>query len=371
MNFFKKTKNKTEKTEHGIRRSAMSISNPSLVTIDINELPNEALEITYRNFQEMYEKNQDQIIQQKLVLLSKIMTDRAYAGSNGEEKDEVKEYFINRGKITEEQWSKLTKADKDKLTNFKQEMDKMNIIMTEITKPVDHTDHNISVTIEDKLTPKIETETERPEERKNIGSFFKKKISLEPTEIDSASIYPPTPATQEQKHRAKIMEAATIKKTEQKLKAMFSKNETKINFPDIFCLDCSHPIKDHQSKGISTGCKCGCLNSIEIIAERHGIQLYKPTEVLEKIQAEQLEPEIKEIVLTQAKKLETMIKKEPTKLSPSLSTLSPTSPNPFTFDSSISDMCSNCDHIPGQHFENKGFCTVIGCTCENFRSYPQ
>ncbi len=83
MNFLKKKK-KEEPINH---------QKPIVAILDMDELPDEALEITYNHLQKKYSENQNSEIQQKLVLLSQVMSDRAVDGGNGH----VKEYFMNKG----------------------------------------------------------------------------------------------------------------------------------------------------------------------------------------------------------------------------------------------------------------------------------
>jgi len=387
MNFF----TKKVKTQESTGKITPSIS------IDIHELPSEALEITYRSLMEKYETNPSGTIQQKLVLLSKIMTDRAYDHSNGE----VKDYFIKKGLTTEEKWKSLNKEQKDKLGEMKQHMEELNTAIKNLSEPEPETikieistpDGTFTTTASTQRQEKQqEMPQEKPKKKKKFGGFFKKKIKvIEKSEqntqesmmdvLKDKTKLKAKPITPEQKERAKKMEIAT----ENKLKKMFQKkkgdDKQKLHLPDVFCPDCSHPLKEHQTKGVSTGCKCGCLNSIEHIAERHGVQLFKPKEVLEKIEQEyqeelvedlEVEPEVKEIIVNQAKKLESMVKNEESQ-TPILESIPQINPEtePRQSTRATYSVCANCDHIPKLHFDNQGFCTVIGCTCDNFRKYPE
>lgn len=393
MNFLKKKKQKEEPINH---------QKPIVAILDMDELPDEALEITYNHLQKKYSENQNSETQQKLVLLSQVMTDRAVDGGNGH----VKEYFMEKGIMTTEKWNKLSNDEKQSLAVMKDKMEKMNEALDELTKPTpekieisikakidkdflpqDQTEKLREAEIEKKVKERVEFEVKEELKRKNIvlmdnievkdpltiekekpkkkgfGSLFKKKI---PKMIE-VPIEVPTPnlsvrqVTEDQKERAKIMEDATIKKS--KLSFLNKPKKEKINLPDVFCPDCNHSIKTHQKKGVSTGCKCGCLQTIETIAEKHGVQLYSPKEVLNNVLVEQeiitKQEKVEENI--QAQKLETM--KNQTQNVKDV-------PKPNVANKPKT-LCVNCDHVARTHFEENGFCTVVGCTCEEYRAYPQ
>lgn len=436
MNFLKKKKKQKEE-------EPINHQKPIVAILDMDELPDEALEITYNHLQKRYSENQNSEIQQKLVLLSQVMTERAVDGGNGH----VKEFFMNKGVITEQKWSLLSNEEKQSMAVMKDKMEKLDEALDELTKPQaekieisletksDHLPskeeiesvHNQAeelrkAEIEKQVKERVEFEVQEEMKRKEIvlldnvevkdpltiqtkpnlcenkdckkygmwhpnenceekpkkkgfGSLFKKKIpkmievptQLVPDITKDQKVPPslstqlvPNQITQDQKERAKIMEHAT----KSKFSFLNKPKKEKINLPDIICPDCSHSIKTHQKKGVSTGCKCGCLQTIETIAEKHGVQLFSPKEVLNNVlEQEGITSHEKVEENIQAQKLETMVIQNKTQ-----NVKEVPKPNVVTKPKTL---CVNCDHVARTHFEENGFCTVVGCTCEQYRAYPQ
>jgi len=398
MNFLKKKKQKEEPINH---------KKPIIAILDMDELPDEALEITYNHLQKKYSEKQNSEIQQKLVLISKIMTDRAVDGGNGH----VKEYFMNKGLMTNEKWSGLSNDQKQSFAVMKDKMEKLDEAVDELVKPTPEK-IEISIKPKDYLPPqeeidsihtqaeelrqaeiekqvkeRVEYEVQEELKRKNIvlmdnievkdpltiekpkkglGSLFKKKIpkmiETPPFTNQEKELFDiQKQVTPDQKERAKIMEDATNKKS--KLSFLNKPKKEKINLPDVICPDCNHSIKTHQKKGVSTGCKCGCLQTIETIAEKHGVQLYSPKEVLNNVLEESITNQEKVDENIQAQKLETMMIKNKTQNVKEV-------PKPNVVSNKPKTLCVNCDHVARTHFEEKSFCTVVGCTCDEYRAYP-
>ncbi len=209
---------------------------------------------------------------------------------------------------------------------------------------------------------------EKPK-KKGLGSLFKKKIPKmieAPIQVPAPNLSSSKLITEDQKERAEIMEQATVRKDKtDKLKSIFNKTKKeKMNLPDIFCPDCSHSIKAHQKKGVSTGCKCGCLQTLETIAEKHGVQLYSPKVVLDNVlEQESITNQEKVEENIQAQKLDTMMVKNETQNVKEV-------PKPNVVSTKPKTLCVNCDHVARTHFEEKAFCTVVGCTCDEYRAYP-
>ena len=361
----------------------------------IQKCKDETLRIIYNDLQENYEKERDVETQQHLVLISKVMTDRA-VGGNGH----VKEYFMNKGMMTNEKWDKLTNKEKDSMSEMKDKMEKLNESIEELTNqpqnnkqeshlpPKEEIEsiHNQADEIRERVELEVQKELKRKQivhldnvkvvepltidkPKKGFGSLFKKKIPKMIEKQEMIEMPTPTLSTQlvpnvthqitpDQKERAKIMEEATVK--ESKLKNLFNKDKKpKLELPEVFCPDCSHSIKAHQRKGVSVGCKCGCLQTIETIAFKHGVQLYSPKKVLDNVLEQESITKQENQELKQAEKLHTMTvdKKGIPKPTPNQ-----TKPKPI---------CVNCDHVARTHFEENGFCTVVGCSCETYRAYIQ
>jgi len=91
------------------------------------------------------------------------------------------------------------------------------------------------------------------------------------------------------------------------------------------------------------------------ITERHNVTLKIPKQP----------PETQdEIVLKQAQKMASMKSlPKPIQLPTEIARIEPSTKQ--------RSLCANCDHIPKAHFDGTKFCTVIGCTCEDYRAYPE
>jgi len=430
LNFLKKKKKADVERSTFISPISMTISPDQL----LDGFSEESIREAYEIYQIRYKESQETIIQQILMTLSKIMTDRSYQQGNGE----VKKFFIKKGyDISEEDWNGFSREQKQKMADMKERMENADKEFKAITQPekieieikqpepieVNNKQQEEvmetiqKATIEERVKEEVEKRVQeelkrknmvlledidvvnakehteqkhstlqvdeifqQPKKKKGLGSLFKKKIPKQ-TRPSSVEQIIKSGVTPEQKERAVEMEQATIKKhsAESILKKVFTKpdkeKKPKLSLPDIYCPDCTHPLKAHQSKGVSIGCKCGCLNTIEVIAKKHGVQLFSPKQVLDKISKENPEPEFAEMPnLTNSSLPEDSILEQQAKALQSLKpkTIEPGDKKKVSEQEPLHEgMCANCDHIPKSHFDNTGFCTVIGCKCEDFRSYPQ
>lgn len=471
MNFLKKKKKADVERTTQFSPISMTLTPEQL----LDGFSEESIREAYEIYQIRYKESQETIIQQILMTLSKIMTDRAYLQGNGE----VKKFFLKKYNLSEEDWEGYSREQKQKMAEMKEKMEVADKEFQNIAKPqpekieISLTQDIVNVeepknmndlvekTFDDiqnddlkkierqQLEQKVRAEIEervkaeyleeqneqkilidgievdkqsiqrlekelaekqakkdqkystlqedeifqQPKKKKGLGSLFKKKIPKQQTRPSSVEQIIKSGVTEEQKERAVKMEQATVKKhsAESILKKVFVKpdkeKKPKLSLPDVYCPDCTHPLKAHQSKGVSVGCKCGCLNTIEVIAEKHGVQLFSPKEVLDKISKENPEPEFAEMpnltnsslpddsVLEQQAKALQSLKPKTIEPGDTLTSKKGTAP---VYKKKVSEqeplhegMCANCDHIPKSHFDNTGFCTVIGCKCEDFRSYPQ
>lgn len=312
------------------KRKKPIIHQEQSIKMGIEELPTKALEITYQAFMNDYEDEPRAEIQQKLLLISKILNDRAndktYQEGNGKLKSKLRAKFPQ---ITDEQFNKMSKEEKIQLEKSLAEYDKLEKLAQKITKQEPETiefemkvetpvtikqdtsknDTHISVekpkSVQDSIQETLEKQVIKPK-KKPIFAFLKKKkvvkqIKIPVTDelvqtIDKIKQEQPEifeekedkEVTTEQKNRAKLMEVATVKKL------LFKKDKhdskPKLDFKkldEVYCMACKHSIKQHQVGGISSGCKkCGCLTTIEDIAAQKGIKLYEPSVVLDKIEQE-------------------------------------------------------------------------------------
>lgn len=384
--------------------------------VKIEDLPTNVVQFAYEELMKVYNEEIDNEIkselQMKLVVLSKILTDRSLKyGDDGNSK--VKLFFIKRRDITEETWDKLTIEEKNHASNIMQSIVKMEKEVAQFSKEDN---------IEDDLTPSFIQKENNDKEKKSFGSFFKKKKLVADKPINEIRKEPDSSVISLLKHgikkeiikeitkeerikaRAKVIEDATISRYRNKNEE--KDTEEKINlktFENVYCHQCKHSLKAHQSKGVSGGCRCGCLETIEDIAKEHGLFLRNPVEVLQIIAeeneqtpppleiAEPLDDEpINKVIEKQAKAVESMFKNakpkpeqeqiesstqkilEQMEVEQDSRSISPPKIEQQRPHKVVGDVCSNCDHLPNLHFDNpeNSFCTVIGCTCETFRSYP-
>ena len=438
MDIFKKKKKPKEQSAQSTFNPMSMTMTPEELLVSFTE---EAIREAYEKEQIHYKETQDPKVQQILVAFSKVMTDRAYQQGNGEVKKfflkkgyDISEEDWNgfsreqKQKMAEmkqkmegvdKEFQSITKPQPEKIeieikqpepieVNNKQqeeimetikkatieervneevekrvqeELKRKNMVLLEDIDIVNAKEHE-SKPEQKHSTLQVDELFQEPKKKKGLGSLFKKKIPKQQTSPSSVEQIIKSGVTEEQKERAVKMEQATKKHSaEEILKKVFTKpdkeKKPKLSLPDIYCPDCTHPLKTHQSKGVSVGCRCGCLNTIEIIAEKHGVQLYSPKQVLDKISKENPEPKYAEmpnlsnpslpddsIIEQQAKALQSLKSKpiEPD----TLASVFKKKEEPLH-----EGLCANCDHIPKTHFDNTGFCTVIGCKCENYRSYPQ
>jgi len=386
-----------------------------------NEFSSIALEAEYNQLQEDFKTNPSEKISKRLQIIAKVLNDRAYDQGNGKLFNEAKDMLPS---FTKEKFDIMTKDEKDslqKLINSKKQLDES------IRKLNEPEPEQIEITVNLNEDPKENEVIETPREKKTLinqievednptpiidiepkpkkPGFFKKKVkktteyetdkpfardelleqSAKPQKKQSIFSKPigdvfKKKVTPEQKQRAVKMQQATEAKHKDGaslMKGVFNKKEKKekIKLPDVICPDCTHPLKAHQSKGEATGCKCGCLRTIYDIAKKQGISLQDPKEVLTRIMEEntkpvepEVEPELIEAIEKQAKQLSTLKKEtKPSVQKPKIKEEITMTEPPRKAQS----LCANCDHVPKSHFDGTEFCTVIGCTCDNYRAYPE
>lgn len=437
----------------------------SSLRLSIGELPTAALELTYNEFMKDYESNPKEEIQQKLILISKILNDRAYQQGNGKLKNRLQEKFPD---ITDEQFKTMSKDEKEQLEKSLDAYDKLSNIAKKISQPqptepetiefemkvetpttIKEPSEHVSIASEEeefeppkprvikkkkkgflsklikvpKEEPSIEELNEAQAKANQIIVEENKKIEIEKSKIEiekskptkprfaflkkkklkkaplsvvadqvskaTAETIQERPVTPEQKERAKTMQAATVKKLLQNpiFKKKVDTGEPKLDLKkldEVYCNICKHSIKQHQKGGKSSGCnKCGCLSTIEEIAEQKGVALYAPRVVLDKIEQENLNVEelMKQTQPKQEPKptKEELDKKEEgdyiKKQAAKIASMSKTPQQPpqkaAPEPKKIETYQCTCDHQLKDHFNNVEFCTVVGCQCKEFREYPK
>jgi len=423
MNIFKK---KVEK-----KNSANVYSkNEDRIKMTIEDLPTNAIEFTYEELQRKYQEYPDQGVQQKLVYLSRILTDRA-TNSDGVTNlaKEASSFFPA---ISKEMIDKMTDKEKINLENLITDMKNMKKSITNLATKgsieVRTDDDSFRVSVDDDLLQKIEDE--RSIKKKQVEqvyekalvkpkfSFFKKKKLVEDNSIQNQLLKTlesqpsiPQPSTPNAKQIAQDIQkelritenAKKLKEaTERSINVLRKKKEEKPDKPsfknmeDIYCNNCKHPIKSHQN-----GCnKCGCLVTIDEIAEAHGIQLYKPKDILQKIEEEYQETltpetyyaipevsdelEIEKIIQKQASQLASMSQPTANKfpsltgMPESISSMVPPvqKKNNIIHNPEhkvVGDVNCTCDHEKSHHYFNGTkyeFCTNNACLCSEFIPYP-
>lgn len=414
MNFFKKNKSKeTTKT-----RTRLSLG--------YSDFPNEALEITYKHLMENYTANPNEQTGRKLQDISKILNDRAYKQGNGKLYQEINEIIP----LSQEKFNRMTTPEKENLKRIVQQKKESDESIKKLSEPqpdldgeldnyeneygsvdrpspnevIHQTNYNKKQDEEVVLINEVEVKQTPKKKMKIPGmNFFKKKKLIHlPKELDGDFVMKPkTEVGNAKTYSEKEVQQLLLKKeaqasvkldqdpnmqtiteppkteppkTESVLKSLFQKKEKtiyegleqpklkgifnkkpKLKLPNLICPDCMHSIKAHTTKGESSGCKCGCLNTVETIAERHNVTLEIPKRP----------PETQdEIILKQAEKMASMKSlPKPIQLPTEIARIEPSTKQ--------RSLCANCDHIPKAHFDGTKFCTVIGCTCEDYRAYPE
>lgn len=405
MNFLKK-KVKNESISRQLKQVGL---------MTIEDLPTNAIAFTYEELQKEYQEYPDQGVQQKLVYLSKILTDRATNSSTTSLAKEASSLFPA---ISEEMVDKMTDQEKTSLENLVTDMNNMKKSIVKLA-----TKDNIEVSMDD--TPELfevrkEVEEERTRKQKELEqaynktiskpkfTFFKKKKPVEDNNLQTQLLktleYQPSipqpsipnarQIAQDIQKELRIQENAKKLKeaTERSVNILRKKKEEKPDKPtfknmeDIYCNNCKHPIKNHQN-----GCsKCGCLVTIDEIAEAHGIQLYKPKVVLEKIEEEYELPiiqtetsytdediEINKIIQKQASQLASMAPPAEKQSFPSLAVMPERIQKKNIIHNPehkvVGDINCICDHEKSHHYFNGTkyeFCTNNACLCSEFKPYP-
>ncbi len=402
MNFFKKNKKQKPKIQS---------------TTEKWEWSTQAIEVEYNVLIKDYEANPNDITARRLQYLSKKLNDRAYEQGNGKLYQEINESIP----ITQEKFNRMSTSEKENLKRVVEQKKLVDKALKKLSEPepdldVELDNYENEYGSVDKPSPQNEVihqtnydkkqdeevvlinevevkqvQQSQPPKKKikipGMNFFKKKKMKQLPKELDGDFVMKPkTEVGNAKTYSEKEVQQLLLKKEaqasvnldhdpnmqtmsdppkktnlqglqEQRLKGLFSKKE-KPKVPDLICPDCMHNIKAHQTKkGEQTGCKCGCLNTADQIILKHEYHK-KPKETQD------------ETILKQAQKMASMKSQpKPTEM-----------PKPIQLSTEIEriepstkqrSLCANCDHIPKAHFDGNKFCTVIGCTCETYRAYPE
>lgn len=440
------------------KKSIKSI--PTVLSIPVNEIPREALNIIYaekmKEYQGLNGKGND-TLQMELSVMWKYLRE----GTNSE----YYEYFESKGIPRDA----IQQASADQLKRLKKNMEVAELALKELhdedNKPkADELETEIESLIKEKIKQdRIKIQKENQEEdnfskiqksrleklvkiEKPKGSFLNKLIKTSVRKEAEASInldHDESMQTQSEVKDEKVFlndvtvvepkpepkhvepERTTVEHIEEEKpkKTGFFKKKVKKNLgklPDkplkpiaekksigqkfsikkkkegydlkdneLICTDCGHYLKSHQKGGVSSGCiKCGCLVTIEEIAQKHGEKLKvhgeepsariieepKPQEFIipsnvvppleQEVQQEpqqvpkEIPKEIPEPIIKQAKQIESMVKKDVPKGFPD----TPKDENQYIEE----DEKCICDHVKSKHYEGK-FC--FSCDCSSFIPY--
>lgn len=411
MNFFKKNK----KQKPGKIQT----------TTEKWEWSTQAIEVEYNVLIKDYEANPNNITARRLQYLSKKLNDRAYEQGNGKLYQEINESIP----ITQDKFNRMSTSEKENLKMIVEQKKLVDKALKKLSEPEPDLDVELDnyeneygsvdrpspnevihqtnydkkqdeevvllndITIKDPLVQTIDKikqqqpeifEKKKPMKIPGMNFFKKKKLKQLPKELDGDFVMKPKKEIGDAKtYSEEELQQALLRKEaqasvkldhdpniqtmseppkkektnleglqDQRLKGLFNK-KPKLKLPNLVCPDCMHSIKAHTTKGESSGCKCGCLNTVETIIERHNVNLKEP------------KPETQdEILLKQAQKMASMKSlPKPIQLPTEIARIEPSTKQ--------RSLCANCDHIPKAHFDGTKFCTVIGCTCETYRAYPE
>jgi len=330
--FSKKSKQTTEtKTE--------------IIHLDLDDFPSKALELTYMDLMERYDKQPTDRLQKIMVQFSRELTSRST--------DHVEPPKVQLSIKVEPKPKPEPKPE----TNYEGLVRKR---IQELTKTREQILKKPIANVE----PKILAESEKSESEKSvqnhmikklkpkrtIGSFFKKKVPvIKPSQVTIATELQDQPNIQQDANKIIQLEDKPKKHSipfNLPISQLVKKKGYNLKGVELIC-ECGHYLKAHQKGGISIGCqRCGCLKPIEMIAKRHGIKLKL------KDQSEK-----KELALdNQVKQIESMSQKTKPEISKRL---------PIT-EEQKEEPCT-CDHKASEHYEGQ-FCYV--CNCSKYSPYP-
>jgi len=107
---------------------------PQLPVLHFEQLPINVIQFTYEELMKEYEAEPDNEkkadLQMKLVLISKILTDRSLGYGNGE----ARNFFIKRGEITEEKWNGLSEEQRNHASLLMESIKKMEREFDQLAK---------------------------------------------------------------------------------------------------------------------------------------------------------------------------------------------------------------------------------------------
>ncbi len=359
--FSKKTKEATGKSIEVLR-------------LNLDDFPEEALKLTYMDMMERYTDKPSSRLQKIMVHISKELNKRANTN------------------IDEAQVEITVSKEEPKKTNLEQLTEKRIEQMVErkpkkqsiFTKPISQVikkkePQRESLNLNEDEQRRV-AQLKAKKKKKSFGSFFKKKVPVFiPSKVTIAEEIQNHPNIQQEANKIRKLEEqldsyekeygsvdkpapvqeVQIEKPKKKLFS-FSLPESPKKFSlklparkgynlkgvELIC-ECGHYLKAHQKGGESTGCnKCGCLRTIEQIAERQGVNLKR------KDKSQKDEPAIEK----QAKQLQSMTETKPVV----------NKPQPITQEQK--EQSCTCEHKRSEHYEGK-FCYT--CNCSKFTPYPQ
>lgn len=341
--FSKKSKQTTEtKTE--------------IIHLDLDDFPSKALELTYMDLMERYDKQPTDRLQKIMVQFSRELTSRS---TDHVEPPKVQLSIKVEPKPEpkpESNYEGLVRKRIEKITKKPEQIPGMD--KREVIKKFHEHEKTLA-----NVEPEILAESEKSVQdhmikkfkpKKSIGSFFKKKVRVQKS--SGAKI-----ATTLQDQMNIQEDANKIIQLEDKPKKLsipfnlpitqlVKKKGYNLKGIELIC-ECGHYLKAHQKGGVSVGCqKCGCLKPIQAIAKRHGIIL----KLKDQSQKEEL------TINKQVKQIQTMTQKETPKITTKEKQM-------FEAAEEQKEEPCTCDHKASEHYEGQ-FCYV--CNCSKYSPYP-
>lgn len=138
-----------------ILKKKKSIEPPrKALVITVDDIPTNALMLTYNHYQKKYQQTKSEESQKKLVLLSKILNDRAYEQGDGHLK---KEALQNIPGLTAEKYDSLSKSEKEDVQKYVEKKKELDKAFLKLTTPEPET-VEIEMKVETPTTMKAESE---------------------------------------------------------------------------------------------------------------------------------------------------------------------------------------------------------------------
>lgn len=347
-------------------------STTEILHLNLDDFPEEALKLTYMDMMERYTDNPSSRLQKIMVQISRELNKRANT-NNGETQVEIS---VSKEEPPKTNLEQLTEKRVDQMVERKPK--KQSIFTKPISEVIKKKEppKKISYNLNEDEQKRV-AELKAYKKKKSFGSYFKKKVPVfKPSTVTIAEEIQNHPNIQQEANKIRKIEEeldsyekeygsvdkpapqqVQIEKPKKKFSIPFGKKKGyNLKGIELIC-ECGHYLKSHQKGGESIGCqRCGCLKTIEEIAERQGI----------KLKLKDQSQVVQQVMEKQVQQIQTMTTQKKSTLSsppPPPTVLSP----PTEKVDQIDHGCT-CDHTESEHYEGK-FC--YNCNCSKFTPYPQ